>query len=93
MSEAAMTYPPEPPMSYPPAIYAPFFCTGLGALTGLTFGACLEVQGCMPVIVGSGVGSVFGCAYFIGRCYTEVMYPEPESPFVYNAAHDVGEGK
>jgi len=83
----------DPPMSYAPAVYAPFFCTGFGALMGLAFGACLEVQGCMPVIVGSGVGGVFGCIYFMGRCYTEVMYPEPDGPFVYNAAYDVGEGK
>lgn len=66
-------------MSNPHAIYVPPMCTGLGALIGLTTSPCITM-GCLPVIIGSGVGCGIGCIY----CIREYALDEPDIVIVQN---------
>lgn len=62
-------------MSDPPIICAPCFFAGTGSLTGLIFGACLQINGCLPVIIGSGIGGGVGCSYCIWHCINDLRNP------------------
>jgi hypothetical protein len=62
-------------MSNPHAIYVPPFCTGIGALLGLTTSPCISM-GCLPVIIGSGVGCIY--------CIREYALDEPDIIIVQN---------
>ena len=61
-----------------PVIYAPCFFLGFGSLTGLMFTACFPGNGCIPVMIGAGVGGGCGCCYCLWFTYMERTYPTLE---------------
>ena len=61
-----------------PVIYTPCYFLGFGSLTGLMFTACIPGNGCIPVMIGGGVGGCLGCSYCLWFTYRERTYPTLE---------------
>jgi hypothetical protein len=78
-----------------PLIYCPCFCAGVGAMIGLIAEESVKL-GCLPVIIGSGVGGGIGCVYCLYHFIDEWNDPDQiltaEPIIIQNMAYS-GQGK
>jgi hypothetical protein len=62
-----------------PVLYTPCFCAGGGSLIGIFISACVPINNCLPVILGSSIGGGIGCFMCLGKFYIDWKYPNFES--------------
>lgn len=58
--------------------FSPICCGMMGALSGIVVSFCVPstMNGCLPVILGSGIGVSTGCIFCIRYHYLEWKHPE-----------------
>lgn len=78
---------------------SPICCGAIGALSGIFVSFCVPtntLNGCFPVVLGSGIGSTMGCIFCLQYYYREYQNMENanNSPIILrNMVYDTHTGE